>query len=203
MDIFELYKGFAEIFEENGFYLYIGGGSARDILLGRTPNDLDLVTNATPEEEKKFLNGWYYSFSKFGIISKKIEGIEVDIATMRKEEGYEDFRHPNKVTFITSLEEDSKRRDFTINALYIDKNKKVYDFHNGKEDLKKKLIRFIGDPATRIKEDPLRIIRAERFAKKLGFEIEENTKNAINKYRYLLDRLNTAKVEMELRKNYE
>ena len=200
MGVFEIYQRFAEIFEQNGFKLFIIGGTSRDLLLGKEPLDIDFVTDATPDQSKLFLEEVDMTFAKFGTIKVRYDNRSIDIVTLRKEEGYKDYRHPSKITFITSLEEDSKRRDFTINALYIDKDRNVIDYYNGLEDLKNKIIRFIGDPEVRIKEDPLRIIRAERFAKKLGFTIEEKSNLALIKYRYLLDELNPDKVKQELRK---
>lgn len=196
----KLFSSLCELFEKNGYKLYMIGGSSRDFLLGIDFTDYDFVTDATPEEMKKFLLDANYTFEKFGTVKVKFEGTKADITTFRKEEGYGDFRHPNKITFVKSIEEDFVRRDLTINAIYIDKDYKAIDPSDGEEDLKNKLIRFIGDPETRIKEDPLRILRVERFAKKLNFKIEEKTAAAIEKYRYLLDKLNPDKVKEEARK---
>ncbi|MCR5078384.1 MAG: hypothetical protein K6B65_00440 [Bacilli bacterium] len=187
-------------FLDNGFSLYLIGGSSRDLLLGRFCRDFDLVTDATPEQEKAFLPDADYTFSRFGTIKVNHEGDKFDIATFRKEENYADFRHPKKIEFIKEIEVDSARRDFTINAIYIDSVKQIYDFHHGYEDLENKLIRFIGDPDIRIREDPLRILRAERFARTLGFEIEKSSKEAIERNYALLDKLNPEKVKMEKKK---
>ena len=176
------------------------GGSSRDFLLGVDFTDYDFVTDATPDEMKEFLKDANYTFEKFGTVKVKFEGTKADITTFRKEEGYGDFRHPNKITFVKSIEEDYRRRDLTINAIYINKDYEVIDPSNGKIDLENKLIRFIGDPEKRIQEDPLRILRAERFAKKLNFKFEEKTAAAIEKCRYLLDKLNPDKVAEEARK---
>lgn len=176
------------------------GGTSRDYLLGLAPSDYDFVTNAKPEEIASFLPGLDMTFARFGSTKIKDEGIEIDFTTFRKEGEYKDYRHPSYIAFIDSMEEDSHRRDFTVNALYVDQDGKVYDFHHGLEDLEKKLIRFIGDPDTRIKEDPLRILRAERFAKRLHFEIESVTEEAIERNRPLLGKLNQEKVKMEAKK---
>ena len=124
-------------------------------------------------------------------------GQEADITTLREEGEYLDGRHPSFIRFVTDLETDSKRRDFTVNALYIDPQGKVTDYHGGLEDLKMKVLRFIGDPVTRIQEDPLRILRAERFAKRLEFTLDENAKKAMEENRSLLSRLNPQKIAME------
>lgn len=199
MKIFDIYLSFAKIFKDNGFSLYMIGGTSRDYLLGIEPSDIDFVTDATPEDERKFLEA-DFTFAKYGSIKVNYEGQKIDVVTLREESGYKDYRHPGNIKFIKDLELDSKRRDFTINAIYIDESKKIIDFHGGIKDLKNKVIKFIGNPIDRVKEDPLRIIRAERLAKKLGFEIEEKTKEALNTYRYLLDELNPEKIKAEWRK---
>ena len=196
----KVFLQFAKRFEENGFALYMIGGSSRDYLLGIPSLDLDLVTDAKPEEVAKLVEGLDMTFARFGSVKKKVDGLEVDFTTMRREGEYKDHRHPSHIEFIDSMEEDSLRRDFTVNALYIDAEGKVHDFHGGLADLKAKRIRFIGDPKKRIEEDPLRILRAERFAKRLGFEIEEASQKAMDENRGLLRKLNPEKVKLEKRK---
>lgn len=195
-----LFLELAALYRAHGFSLYMIGGTSRDFLLGIDPLDFDFVTDATPEEEKAFLPEANYHFAKFGSIKVKYQGTSVDITTLRKEQGYGDHRHPDEVTFITDIREDSYRRDFTVNALYIDAEGNVHDFHGGMEDLSSKLIRFIGDPHERIKEDPLRILRARRFAKRLGFSIEKNTEKAMFELDGELSRINPDKVLMESKK---
>lgn len=195
-----IFNKLANLFNENGFSLFMIGGTSRDYLLNLEVLDYDFVSDATPEDMKKFLPEANYHFEKYGSVKVKIDGVHVDITTFRKEEGYLDYRHPSKITYVKLIDEDYVRRDFTINAIYIDKDMKVIDPSGGLIDLKNKTIRFIGDPETRIKEDPLRILRAERFKEKLNFKIEEKSLLAINKYRYLLDKLNPEKIKEELRK---
>lgn len=197
----DIFLNLANLFNKNGFNLYMIGGTSRDYLLGLEVFDYDFVTDATPEDIAKFLPDVNMTFAKFGSVSTKVESTKIDIVTLRKEEGYEDFRHPSKITFIKDINEDYLRRDFTINAIYINKDFKVIDPSNGLIDLKNKIIRFIGNPEKRIEEDPLRILRAERFAKKLNFSIESKTRDAIEKYRYLLGKLNPDKIKEEERKN--
>lgn len=195
-----LFKSLAKLFKENGFSLFMIGGTSRDYLLNLEVLDYDFVSDATPEDMKKFLPDANYHFEKYGSVKLKIDGVHVDITTFRSEGEYLDFRHPNSVKYVKTIEEDFVRRDFTINAIYIDEDMKCIDPSGGLIDLKNKVIRFIGDPIKRIKEDPLRILRAERFKEKLNFEIEEKSLGVINKYRYLLDKLNPEKVKEELRK---
>ncbi|MCQ2741828.1 MAG: hypothetical protein MJ239_00810 [Bacilli bacterium] len=198
--MYRIFKEYASLFAANGYHLYMIGGTSRDYLLSIEPSDFDFVTDATPEEEKAFLKDADYTFAKFGSVKVFNDGVEVDITTFREEGDYKDFRHPGYIRFVKDMSKDVVRRDFTVNALYIDIEGKVYDLVNGIEDLNKKVIRFIGDPYKRIEEDPLRIIRAERFAKRLGFQMEKETEKAIEEKRGLLEKLNPDKVKMELLK---
>ena len=150
---------------------------------------------------KKFLPEANYHFEKYGSVRIKVDGVHVDITTLRMEEGYSDYRHPSKITYVKEIEKDYVRRDFTINAIYLDEKLNVIDPANGVVDLKNKVIRFIGDPEKRIKEDPLRILRAERFAKKLNFVIEPKSLEATKKYRDLLAKINPEKIKEEIRKS--
>ena len=197
----ELFKFLDKLFKENGFFIFEVGGSVRDEILGLEVFDFDFATDATPEEMIKFLPDANDTFAKYGCIKYKGEHGRAEITTFRVEESYDDFRHPTKIRFVKSLEEDYLRRDFTINAIYKDIDGKIYDPSNGVSDIKSKLIRFIGDPEKRIKEDPLRILRAKRFASKLGFEIEPETKKAMEKLAYLVEKLNPDKIKEEERKN--
>lgn len=197
----EIFIKLAELFNSNGYRLYMIGGTTRDYLLGKEVFDYDFVSDATPDEMKSFLKDANFTFAKFGSVRVKVNGVHVDITTLREEGEYLDYRHPSKITYVKEIEIDYIRRDFTINAIYMDEKSNIIDPSNGVVDLSNKLIRFIGDPEKRIKEDPLRILRAERFAQKLNFVIEEKSLTAIEKYRYLLDKINPEKIKEELRKS--
>ncbi|MCR5693058.1 MAG: CCA tRNA nucleotidyltransferase [Bacilli bacterium] len=199
----EAFDFLKDLFRKNGFRLYVVGGTVRDFLLGKEITDLDFVTDATPEDELKFIPEADFTFKKFGAVRYPYKGKHIDITTLRQEGEYNDSRHPSKVAFVKDPKLDYVRRDFTINAMYLDEEYNVIDFSTGQEDLKKKLIRFIGDPHKRIEEDPLRIARAERFAKTLGFEIEEETLKAINDKRDLLGKLNPEKLKEEQKKGWK
>ena len=199
----EAFDFLKDVFRKNGFRLYVVGGTVRDFLLGKEITDLDFVTDATPEEEMKFIPEADFTFKRFGAVRYPYKGKHIDITTLREEGEYNDSRHPSKVAFVKDPKLDYVRRDFTINAMYLDEGYNVIDFSSGQEDLKKKLIRFIGDPRKRIEEDPLRIARAERFAKSLGFEIEEETLAAINDKRDLLGKLNPEKLKEEQKKGWK
>lgn len=176
------------------------GGTSRDFLLGIPYEDYDFVTDATPEQERTFLPDANYRYACFGSIKVSFEGKSIDVTTLRKESGYSDHRHPTKIEFIRDLETDSLRRDFTVNALYIDSKGNISDFHGGLADLSAKLLRFIGDPHQRILEDPLRILRAERFASSLGFSIEKETALAMAELHDEINKLNPEKVLLESKK---
>ena len=197
----EIFTKLAKLFNDNGYRLFMIGGTTRDYLLNKEVYDYDFVSDATPEEMSKFLLDANYHFAKFGSVRTKVDGIHVDITTLRVEGEYLDSRHPSKIEYVKEIEKDYIRRDFTINAIYMDENFKIIDPSNGTKDLKKGIIRFIGDPTKRIKEDPLRILRAERFAKKLNFVIEPKSLEAIENNRQLLAKINPDKIKEEERKN--
>ena len=196
----EAFIKFAQLFESHGYQLYLVGGSVRDYLLGIPLTDMDVVTDATPEQEKEFLEGGEYTFEKYGSIRFSYDGVKFDVTTLRKETGYIDSRHPSEVVFTNKLEEDVYRRDITINALYLSKDLKVIDFVDGQKDLKNKTIRMIGDPDKRFMEDPLRILRVLRFKIDFGFEIEKNTYQSLENNISLVDLLNQDKVKQEVNK---
>ena len=195
-----LFQELAKLYTDNGFQLYMVGGSVRDYLLDKTLTDMDLVTNATPEQEKAFLEHADYTFAKFGSIKVIYKDVKFDITTLRKENDYVDSRHPKKVEFTDKLEIDVKRRDLTINALYLNKDLKIIDFVNGQCDLRNRVIKMVGNPLVRIKEDPLRIVRIYRFKFDLGFEIDAKLRDIIEANASLLQKLNIEKIKEEIRK---
>lgn len=193
----------AKIFSDHGFNLYLVGGSSRDYLLNRPFKDFDVATEATPEEISTFLPEIKKTFAKFGSISYELEGAHFDITTFRKERKYLDFRHPSEIEFVKEMVVDYVRRDFTINAIYIDRDLKIYDFGTSISDLKNILIRTIGDPEKKLVEDPLRILRAIRFSLVLDFEIEESLYFAMRKHSAKLSEINPDKIDQEIRKMKE
>ena len=196
----DAYIKLAKVFKNKGFNLYLVGGTVRDFLLKEDLKDMDLVTDATPEQMLPFLTGADETFKKYGYIKYHFDGVKFDITTLRVEGAYKDSRHPSKIKYVTSLKKDYLRRDFTINGMYLDSYFILYDYCHGQEDLKNKIIRFIGKPSKRIKEDPLRIIRAIRFALIYGFSFESDTEAAMKKYSYLLSKLNKEKIKEEVHK---
>lgn len=188
----------AKYFSDNGYKLYLVGGTVRDFFLNVPLTDMDLVTDATPSDMDKFLPDADYTFSKYGSIKYVHDGIKFDITTLRKERRYIDRRHPQNVKFVKSLKVDVKRRDFTINAMYLDDRFKLFDFYQGKTDLDNKIIKMIGNPNKRIKEDPLRILRALRFAINLDFNVDPKLEKVILKNISLVKELNADKIKQEL-----
>ena len=194
------YLSLDKVFSSHGFKLYLVGGTVRDYLLGIPLDDMDAVTDTTPEDMKKFLTDANYRYEKFGSISYKIDGIKFDITTMREEKSYLDSRHPGEIKFIKELSKDVIRRDFTINALYLDKDLKVIDYVNGQVDLKNRILKTVGDADKRIKEDPLRILRAFRFACDYDLSLDNELDFAIRNNIALLDKLNIEKIKLDLKK---
>ena len=183
-----------------GYEAYFVGGSVRDMLLHKPISDVDIATSATPQEVKEIFPHTVDVGIEHGtvmVIHHK-EGYEV--TTFRTEEGYEDFRHPDKVTFVRSLEEDLKRRDFTINALAIGIDDQLMDFFDGIGDLERQCLRCVGDAKERFNEDALRMFRAIRFVGQLGFQIEENTKNAISLLKMNLSKVAVERMKVEFEK---
>lgn len=166
--------------KENGYQAYVVGGAVRDFLMGKTPHDYDLTSDALPSQISDVFKDFYqeHSGEKHGTIRVIVDHKPIEITTFRCDEGYTDYRRPDNVEFVKNVYIDSKRRDFSINAFYYSEGH-IYDFHEGLEDLNNKVIKTIGNPSTRFHEDALRILRAIRFSAKLGYEIESKTKTAL------------------------
>jgi poly(A) polymerase/tRNA nucleotidyltransferase (CCA-adding enzyme) len=240
MQIPEEVKNIIEELNRHGFEAYIVGGCVRDFLLGKEPNDWDVATNAKPEETQKIFPESFYD-NKFGTVGVKILDCEttrietrknaeeisrqesvlsrpesavkiVEATTYRTESKYTDKRHPDEVKFTETLEEDLKRRDFTINAMAINmggtdfpkrsvfQKLKIIDPFGGREDLRNKIIRAVGDPEKRFNEDALRMMRAVRFATQLDFNIEEKTFKAIQKNAGWLEMIAKERIRDEFEK---
>ncbi|MDB6119525.1 MAG: cca, partial [Verrucomicrobiaceae bacterium] len=175
-----------------GYQALLAGGCVRDELLGKTPKDYDVATNATPDQAVRLFPGAQTVGAHFGVVIVRYAEQHIEVATFRKDGSYSDGRRPDSVEF-SSAEEDSQRRDFTVNGLFEDPLKgEVIDYVNGRADLEAKLLRAIGDPEARFMEDQLRLMRAVRFATVLDFEIETQTWAAVCK---LSPRLGSVSVE--------
>ena len=181
---------------------YIVGGSVRDILLGVPPKDYDFTTNIAYSKLKELFKDYNPKEigKHFGILMIKINGTHYEIAKFRKDIGILNGRYPESVKFVDEIAEDLKRRDFTINAMAYNRKNGLIDLYNGSTDIENKLIRFVGDPSLRIKEDALRILRAVRFVSVLGFDLEEETKKAIFKNKIQLKKISKERIKEEFSK---
>ena len=165
--------------QDAGFIAYYAGGCVRDALLGLIPKDYDIATSARPEDVQRLFPRTVAVGAHFGVVVVLEQGHEFQVATFRSDDVYIDGRHPLGVIFSTP-EQDAERRDFTINGMFFDPlRQEVIDYVHGKDDLQARIVRAIGDPAARIREDRLRLLRAIRFSAKFGFEIEPATWEAI------------------------
>lgn len=182
--------------QKKKFEAFVVGGCMRDILLGITPYDWDITTNALPDDIQKIFPKSFYA-NQFGTVTVQQEGMNVEVTTYRSEANYSDKRHPDEVKFGVSLEEDLSRRDFTINAIASD-GEKIIDPFRGMQDLKKKIIKAVGDPNERFSEDALRMLRAVRFTGSLRMEIEKATYQAIIKNQGLLKNLSKERIRDEI-----
>ena len=185
---------------DKGYLAYIVGGYPRDMVLGIKSNDIDICTNATPKEIIDIFDTENISDTNYGSVRVIYKNYHFDVTTFRKEIKYENNRKPVKVKYINDLKKDLLRRDFTINTMCIDKDGNLIDMLGAREDIDKKIIKTVGNPRYRIKEDSLRILRAIRFASVLDFEIDSKTFNYIKKYGYLLKGLSYSRKKEELNK---
>ncbi|OGG24330.1 hypothetical protein A3A79_04055 [Candidatus Gottesmanbacteria bacterium RIFCSPLOWO2_01_FULL_43_11b] len=182
--------------QKAGFEAYTVGGSVRDLLIGKSTSRWDFTTNAKPEEILKLFPDSFYD-NQFGTVGIKVTDDVYEITTYRSEKGYTDHRHPDKITWGSSIEEDLSRRDFTINAIAFD-GKNLIDPYDGQRDIKKQLIKTVGDADSRFNEDALRLMRAIRIASELGFAIDEQTSLAIKKNAQGLSKISAERIRDEL-----
>lgn len=199
------YNKISKAFKEAGYELYMVGGCVRDFYLGIKPHDIDFATNATPEIVKSILSRDFISYTnvgeRFGTIVARIDNEEFEITTYRKETGYADGRHPDKIDFAKTIEEDLARRDFTMNAMAMNPDTmKIVDPFGGIKDIDRKVVTAVGDANLRFKEDSLRILRALRFSIKYGFDIDSNTKDAMLQNKEELRNISKERITDELKK---
>lgn len=185
----------------NHYEAYLVGGFVRDLLLNRKTHDIDCATNAFPEQIEAVFKHYKQSHigKEHGTIGVKINDYWIEITTYRVDNDSHDHRRPKSVIFTPSIEEDVKRRDFTMNALAINSNLEIIDYVNGQEDIKSSLIRCVGNPEVRFYEDSLRILRAIRFACQLDFKIDELSLEAMHKHAYLLNGLAVERIYQEFK----
>lgn len=203
MTLFEKANYLIDIIEKAGFEAYQVGGCVRDYFMQKECNDIDITTSAKPLELEEILKNnnikYIETGLKHGTVTAVFENDNFEITTYRCDDEYNDNRHPESVTFVREIDDDLSRRDFTINAIAYNPNKnEIVDLFGGREDIKNKVIKTVGNADERFNEDALRIMRAVRFASTLGFEIEENTKNAVFKNKELLRNVASERIFTEL-----
>ena len=181
-----------------GYEAYAVGGCVRDSVLGRVPNDWDITTSARPEETKRLFPRTIDTGIKHGTVTVMLDKEGFEVTTYRIDGDYEDSRHPKEVTFTANLEEDLKRRDFTVNAMAYNEQSGLVDIFGGVRDIKQGVIRCVGNAEDRFNEDALRMLRAVRFSAQLGYRIEEKTKQAIRRLAPNLKMISAERIQAEL-----
>ncbi|MBR7133458.1 MAG: CCA tRNA nucleotidyltransferase [Clostridia bacterium] len=182
----------------HGYEAYIVGGCVRDMLMGKQPHDFDVTTSALPQEIERLFPKTVATGIKHGTVTVIVDKTPIEVTTFRREGDYNDCRHPETVEFVTDLEIDLSRRDFTVNAMAYNQKTGLKDFFGGREDLELKILRAVGNPEKRFCEDALRILRLFRFACVLGFQIEKNTLEAAIKCSEKLRNISSERIMSEL-----
>lgn len=183
--------------EQAGFEAYFVGGSVRDILLDKPIHDVDIATSAFPEEIKQLFPKTIDIGIEHGTVLVLAEEEQYEITTFRTESTYQDYRRPDHVEFVRSLEEDLKRRDFTINAFALKEDGQIIDLFDGLADLENQILRAVGDPQERFHEDALRMMRGIRFVSQIGFTLEQETAAAIQANHSLLGKISVERINVE------
>lgn len=189
-----------ETLNNKGFEAYIVGGCVRDILLNTKPKDWDITTSAKPVEVKSLFDRTFDTGIQHGTITVVLNKENYEVTTYRVDGEYEDGRHPKGVEFTANLQEDLLRRDFTMNAIAYHPTEGYKDFFGGQEDIKNRIIRGVGNPATRFQEDGLRMLRCVRFSAQLGFSIEECTYTALCENIQLIEKISAERIRVEMEK---
>lgn len=199
---FEKAKPIIKTILDHGYEAYFVGGCVRDFLLNRPIGDIDITTSATPEVIMKIFPRVIPVGIDHGTVIVRYQHESYEVTTFRLDGKYSDYRHPDSVTFISNIEEDLKRRDFTINAMAMDIDGNIIDLFGGQEDLSNQQIRTVGCGYDRFLEDPLRILRAIRFSSQLGFSIENNTLDAIQRVKDKMTNIAVERIAKELEKTF-
>ncbi|QZT32738.1 CCA tRNA nucleotidyltransferase [Caldalkalibacillus thermarum TA2.A1] len=200
MKLMRTAKRILEKLESHGYEAYMVGGCVRDFLLKLPVQDIDICTSARPEQVMNMFERTVPTGLKHGTVTVVEAGIPFEVTTFRTEQGYSDYRRPDWVHFVDSLRQDLSRRDFTINAMAMDRFGRIYDYFDGQRDLKRKVIRTVGEPEDRFEEDALRMFRAVHFSGQLGFSVEPEVLNAIQNQRQLLEKVARERITQEFQK---
>lgn len=193
-------KHIIDILTQNGYEAYAVGGCVRDSILGRVPGDWDITTSALPQQVKALFRRTIDTGIQHGTVTIMLGKNGYEVTTYRIDGKYEDSRHPESVEFTPNLEEDLKRRDFTINAMAYNDENGIVDIFGGIDDIRNRIIRCVGNAHDRFTEDALRILRAVRFSAQLGFEIEKATKDAARELAPTLVKISRERIHTELNK---
>ncbi|MEB7806419.1 CCA tRNA nucleotidyltransferase [Mammaliicoccus fleurettii] len=198
--VFEDAKWIIEALENHGHHAYFVGGSVRDYLMDTHISDVDITTSALPEEVESIFDKTLPIGKEHGTIIVLGSCQQFEVTTFRKDGDYVDHRRPTSVQFVTDLYEDVARRDFTMNAIAMDKSYQLHDYFNGLKDINNKIIKAVGTPIDRMEEDALRIMRGVRFQAQTGFNIDDETKEAMSQSAHLLDKIAIERIVVELKK---
>lgn len=198
IDVPERARHIVAVIQDAGFEAYVVGGCVRDSVLGRKPQDWDITTSARPEQVKALFPRTIDTGLQHGTVTVMQEKEGFEVTTYRIDGEYEDSRHPKEVVFTPNLEEDLKRRDFTINAMAYNDEKGLIDIFGGMKDIEAGVIRCVGNPEERFREDALRILRAIRFSAQLGYEIDEATREGIKELAPALCNISAERIQAEL-----
>ncbi|WP_171038086.1 CCA tRNA nucleotidyltransferase [Aquibacillus sediminis] len=199
---FQTAKGILDRLEAYHHKAYFVGGAIRDLLLDRTTGDIDIATSASPQQVQQLFDKVIPVGIEHGTVVVRFEGESFEVTTFRVEGAYSDYRHPDHVHFVDQIEEDLARRDFTINAIAMDKAGDLVDPFSGQRDLNQQMIRTVGDPEQRFSEDPLRMLRALRFSSQLGFTLEPNTYAALKENIEWIEKIAIERITTELEKMF-
>ncbi len=198
--IFNHAKEVLECLEAHNFEAYFVGGCVRDLILERDIGDIDIATSASPENVQKIFSNVIPVGLQHGTVIVRHRQQSFEVTTFRSEGTYSDHRHPDSVTFLTSIDKDLQRRDFTINALAMDKDGAIIDLFHGRRDIADKIIRTVGNGYDRFQEDPLRIVRALRFSSQLGFSIHQDTMTAMKQVKQEIKNIAVERIKQEIEK---
>ena len=194
-------KDFCSVFKNSGYSCYLVGGAVRNLIRGIKPADFDFATDALPEDIIKMFRKVIPTGIEHGTVTILYKGMQFEVTTFRIDGNYSNSRHPDRIEFSSSIYEDLKRRDFTINSMALDPvENSLLDPHDGRKDLKRKIIKSIGDPAKRFSEDGLRVLRGCRFASQLDFDIDSNTLSGMKEQGFRLQYISAERIRDEITK---
>lgn len=200
--LFQLAFEMIETIKKAGFQAYVVGGAVRDYLLNKEVNDIDIASSATPTQIQEIFDQVIPVGIEHGTVIVRYKHQSFEVTTFRSEQGYSDYRRPDRVTFVNSITDDLARRDFTINAIAMTEDSVLVDPFDGQADLASKMIKAVGNPVERFTEDPLRMLRAIRFVSQLNFNLDRNTWEEIKNNAALIEKLSIERITVEIEKMF-